>query len=703
MIRFTPPLPIPRSSTQPQAHTALSIAYQRSRLLVWLTLTGALAPFTRPLAGQYAPPSVADSMELLEDAKDVQARYERYREQRTPPALADLSRRCDDIVGRFCSRFPDHMDADEWRAPEELPELELARTRVLKDLGEIAQEIPGDLWIMGQRVYYLIDKGALASAAGLARRCGGRAHWWCTALAAYVHHARGAWTTADEVFAQALAEMPADTAARWRAPGHLLEESALDMYEKAVDKESVERNLWLLADPLYLVEGNDRKTEQYARQVLVRMRAEAINGTGLDWDEDLEEVTLRWGPPEAWSRERELPTGDSLVDSRRMVSHRRGQEFLPPAKVLEDPSEVAPAEWVLGERARMELRQKSALVDPINSGSMLERATQNSDLFGDSADLTAIFRDGIIRSGPRTGYTAPYAKDFGLLETQVARFRRGDSLLVAAAFARKAAEKLDPGAPPPVAPRKEDGVDLRAARNESRSDKQKRTNPFGEVREVPVPFIAKASEERIQSGLFLIDSESGQPFEVRGEGAGGTFQLRAPNRHYVVGLEAFSPDEQKAWRDRHGLWQDPLVPGLAAISDLLILEGGGGLPTSLDEALPTALPAVRIESGDGFKVAWELYGLRVGESASVRIGVNRGRSSIVTRLGEFLRVVEPNEPVVMTWEEAGPDVLGTVFRAVELNLPDLEPGDYTLTVEIELSGREPMMVARPISIVPGSE
>ena len=102
-------------------------------------------------------------------------------------------------------------------------------------------------------------------------------------------------------------------------------------------------------------------------------------------------------------------------------------------------------------------------------------------------------------------------------------------------------------------------------------------------------------------------------------------------------------------------------------------------------------------------MAWELYGLRVGESASVRIGVNRGRSSIVTRLGEFLRVLEPNEPVVMTWEEAGPDVLGTVFRAVELNLPDLEPGDYTLTVEIELSGREPMMVARPVSIVPRTE
>ena len=109
---------------------------------------------------------------------------------------------------------------------------------------------------------------------------------------------------------------------------------------------------------------------------------------------------------------------------------------------------------------------------------------------------------------------------------------------------------------------------------------------------------------------------------------------------------------------------------------------------------------MRIDAGDAFKVAWELYGLRVGESARVRIGVNPARTGLGRRLGEFLRLLEPNEPVVMTYEDAGPDVLGTVFRAVELNLSDLEPGEYTLTVEIELAGREPMTVGSPLSIVP---
>jgi len=639
---------------------------------------------------------VSDSLVLVAEAKDVQARYERYREQRTPPDLADVTRRCDEIVGRYCFRFPDHIDVDDWRAPEPPVELELARTRVLEDLGTIAGKIPGDLWILGQRVYYLTDFGAWTNATNLARRCGGRTHWWCTALAAYVHHRRGRWTVAEEAFALALEQMPPDTAALWRAPEHLLEDSAWKIYEKAADKKSLEERLWMLSDPLYLVEGNDRKTEQYARQVLIRIREGAVNSTGLDWEDDLKEITLRWGAPEAWSRERDLPTGDTLVDSRRMVSHRRGQEFLPPGEAFEDPSQMVPGEWTLGHLTLMELREGGIPVDPLINAGLLEALTGSRNPTGGSIDLSGIINDGIIRSGPRTGYTAPYAPELHILETQVARFRRGDSLLVAGAFAPGPEEKRELGA----APRSSGVIDLKAPRSESRSDKQRRTDPFGAVREVPVPFMPDVSGENIQSGLFLIDSESGKRYQVRGEGPEGAFQLQVPNGHYVIGLEAFSPRAKKGWRDRHGLWQDPIVPGLAAISDLLILQGGGEVPRSLDEALPTALPAVRIEAGDAFKVAWELYGLRVGESARVRIGVSRGRTSFVGRLGEFLRFLEPNEPVVMTYEDAGPDVLGTVFRAVELNLSDLEPGEYTLTVEIELAGREPMTVGRPLSIVP---
>ena len=52
--------------------------------LIWM---GFLAAPTAAQSGQYAAISAADSVELVEEAKDIQARYERYREQRTPPRL----------------------------------------------------------------------------------------------------------------------------------------------------------------------------------------------------------------------------------------------------------------------------------------------------------------------------------------------------------------------------------------------------------------------------------------------------------------------------------------------------------------------------------------------------------------------------------------------------------------------------------------
>lgn len=625
-------------------------------LVLSAVLAGTLTLAPSGLSGQDAGLAEADSLELLEKAKDAQARFERYREERIPPQLAGYGGGCDDIIGRFCLRFETGEDESEWTVPEEPIEFGMARVRVLRDLAEVAGDIPGDSWVLGQRVYYMGEVGNWARAESLVRECGGQDHWWCTALLGYIEHARGEWITAAEVFEQALEEMPPEEAVKFRTPLYLLDPGAWDVYEKSADKAAAAERLWLLSDPLYMVEGNDRKTEQYARQVLIRMRGEAEIAYGIAWGDDIEELTLRYGAEKAWERQRSIPTGANLQDTRGIVGrhHPKSQEFMPPKEALIDPSDVAPGDWTLEQRR------------------------------------------------PWTGYAPPYAPDLDALETQVARFRRGDSLLVAGAFApedpemRSAQDVRRVNRNPRI-------VDLRSGRNQSREDRQKRaSNPFGAVREEPEPFMPEEAREAapVESALFLIDSETGERYEVRGEGPRGAFQLQVPNGHYIVGLEAFSADDKKAWRDRHGLWQDPIVPGLAAVSDLLILNGGGELPTSLDEALPTAMPAVRIRVGEAFKIAWELYGLLIGESATVRIGVDQGGEGLFRRLGQFLRVLETDAPVVMTWEEAGPDVLGTVFRAVQLNLPDLEPGEYTLTVEIQLAGREPMIVARPIVIVP---
>ena len=617
-------------------------------------VTLAMAAGTLMIAGPTsaeAQVSEADSLELLAKAKDVQTRFERYREERIPPELGTGGRGCDDLVGRFCLRFGGEDDDGEWQVPKEPVEFGMARVRVLRDLAEIAEEIPGDEWILGQRVYYMGEVGNWDRAEQLARQCGGSERWWCTALIGMIRHAKGEWIEAAEVFEQALAQMPSEVATDWQAPTFLLDEGGSDAFKDSADKQSMADRMWLLADPLYMVDGNDRKTEQYTRQVLIRIRDGAANAYGVEWGDDIAQLTLRYGAEKAWERRRGVPSAN-LQDTRSIVGrhHPKSQEFMPPGPAMVSPSDVPADAWEL-EKAKT-----------------------------------------------HTGYAPPYAPDLDMLDTQVARFRRGDSLLVVGAFAPEGPKQRRPQQ---RVANNSGLIDLRARRNESREDRQRRSNPFGSS-EVAEPFIPEEPEVAapVESALFLVDESTSERYEVHGEGPEGAFQLYVPNGHYIVSVEAFSPDEQKAWRDRHGVWQEEMPFGLASVSDLLVLNGGGDNPETLAEAVPMAMAAIRIASGERFKLAWELYGLAIGENAQVRIGIDDGGLSLLERAGRFFRVLEPDNPLVMSWEEAGPDVLGTVFRSVELNLPDMEPGDYTLTVEIQLAGREAMTVGRKITIVP---
>jgi hypothetical protein len=142
----------------------------------------------------------------------------------------------------------------------------------------------------------------------------------------------------------------------------------------------------------------------------------------------------------------------------------------------------------------------------------------------------------------------------------------------------------------------------------------------------------------------------------------------------------------------------PLVPGLVAVSDLLILDLGAPFPTSLEDAIPSVRRGVRVARGERFNVVWEVYGLRVEDPARVTIGFTQGRPGFLQRVGDFLGVIEPDAPVEITFDDPGPDGVQSAFRAMEIALPDLEPGEYTLHLRLDLPGREPAITSRPIVV-----
>ena len=282
--------------------------------------------------------------------------------------------------------------------------------------------------------------------------------------------------------------------------------------------------------------------------------------------------------------------------------------------------------------------------------------------------------------------------------SQVARFRRGDSLLVIGAY------RPMPGTGARRMTDRPSRADRRTRAGDDR-DRNAGSNPFEVLNRPPPPPPTAVDNEvasgPVTAGFFLVHPDGGTEFELRGSSERGVFGALVPNGDYVISLEVLSETERKAWRARQGVRQRSVPRDLAAASDLLILDAQGDLPETLDEAVPRAMPGVRVRRGEPMVLAWEVYGLEVGERASVTIGFNQEQPGLLRRAGEFLRLVEPDAPVEVQYDDAAAEELrGPIFRSVAMDVPDeLEPGGYTLYVEIQLPGRAPMVLSRTVTLL----
>lgn len=263
----------------------------------------------------------------------------------------------------------------------------------------------------------------------------------------------------------------------------------------------------------------------------------------------------------------------------------------------------------------------------------------------------------------RTWYAPPYAPEVRGLETQVGRFRRDERMLVVGAYR------------PTMAESEESGRIVSAWRADGGIE--------------GTPFAA----------LFLVPEDGSEWDLVQGRDPEGVLTIEADPGRYVSSLEVVDLDGRQAWRARQGVVQRPLVLGVVGVSDLMILKADAPLPESLDEALPHIRPGIRVRSGERFPVIWEVYGLGIEEPVTVTVGFSQGRPGFLERVGDFLGVIEPEGDVDITFQETGPEQLQAVFRSVELSLPDLEPGEYTLHLRLDLAGRTPVVTSRPILVV----
>ncbi len=363
-----------------------------SRVVVLAFAFAACAPATissppsmpSPAAG--AAPDSVDPRRVERGARSAQQQFENIRWSTLEFSWSrGAVNYCHERIGRYCLWYSD--DESSWETPEEHARVKSERERLMEWLRATLLVSPHDEWARGQLVRYLIEAGDTEEAIAISRDCA-EEQWWCAALSGYTLHTAGRFSDSEQEFGRALAAMPARERQRWTDLTPLLDGSDARAYRRLSDaqRDSVERRFWWLANPLYMVRGNERLTEHLSRNVIERIYGESRRLDRVSWGADNREIVLRFGAPRGWQRIR--PAGGDPLDGRAIVTHyeSHGREFSPSFEMMESPEAIVAEAWKV----------------------KVPRA--------------------------RTQYRPGYATIFADLASQVAVFRRGDSALVLAAY-----------------------------------------------------------------------------------------------------------------------------------------------------------------------------------------------------------------------------------------------------------------------------
>ncbi len=556
----------------------------------------------QPVAEEQAA-SAADSVRTHRHARTLQLRFERLRIRNLPRIPDGGSHECDEIIGRLC--VWDDGD-DDWTPKEEPDAIIEGRDDLLAALDSLAALIPGDHWVLGQRIRYLVEAGRFEDAEAAARRCGLPGGWRCDAYLGFVLHHRTRFVASEAAFRSAIEGMPADVREDWTSPVAVLGRDLRRWVSAHPDPAAALARLWTLADPLYLVEGNDRWTAHMSRWSYAMSARRAANPYQISWGNDFTEVAVRYGWPIAWER-----SWPRVGQSRASVTGRD----LPTAFRAFPPIEV--------------LGRGSTGEEPV----IWEREEEDH---------------------PRASYLPPHLDSLGTLDAEIGRFWRPGHIVVVGTW--RTPDAADP---------------------ESTAEH---------------PVLAGLFVE--QGGVLAADTSI-----VAEPGGIVRLSARVPWADWgVLSLEAWNPNLRSAHRLRAGMGFPQLPAGLFALSDLVLLEGGGE-PSDLDDLVGALHPGSTIDAGATLGVALEIYGLGerrelLGFSARIE---ERGEG-FLRRMGRRLGFLGSPEQVTVEWLEEGPQSPGPFFRTLQVRLSDLDPGEYVLVVEVSAPGRTTLRAERAFTV-----
>ncbi len=554
---------------------------------------GALAQATPPRDSAMRPvrgidPLAGDRDRLTgaaAQARTQQDQFERNHRQGLRFYNGGADARCEvDLGGNLCY-WNNNGDVPP---PDERNDAKIERLELLQTLKRAQEADPKDDWVSGMRVRYALEALQLDTAAMAASACAGTT-WWCEALEGIAAHSANRHEAATKAFARALEHMPAEQRCEWTDLTWWIEPQNLPAYKALACAGRADENTRILrlAQPLWMLPANDLTNELYSRWTISRVHSMGRIPYDMNWGRNVLESQVRYGWPTAWSVQ-----NGGVADPRppQVIGHEPTPSFnfMAPPAVIEKPLSAKASDW--------DLRSAKA----------------------------------------RMRYSPRYAGGFGALPHQFARFRRGDTTIVAGGY--RLVRELEMGRAPYTAALTLDAFDGRAPR--------------------------QVKKDSASAASALLVAMSGTPA--------------------VASLEVLAPTGKRAARVRETV--QPL-PANTRLSDYLVLVRGDptAAPT-LERNAQNAYGSLEIEGGTTIGLYWEVYRpVSVAAPLAVSVRATRIGASFLQRLGSSIGLSKSVTPVSIKFADNGrPD--GGFGRSLTLNFPAVADGEYQLTIVLSGAG-----------------
>ncbi|MDQ6612273.1 MAG: hypothetical protein M3Y64_07560, partial [Gemmatimonadota bacterium] len=524
-----------------------------------------------------------------EQARQAQDAFEQTHRQGLRFYNGGADATCEEQINRICY-WNNNGDVPP---PAERNDARIERMQLIEILGRAEKANPNDDWVVGMLVRYDIEADRPDSALKAARACTGTG-WWCSALQGLSLHILNQHLESKTAFDKMLRTMPDSMRCSWTEIAlWISSDSTVQRNYRARpcdQRMKDDERLFRLAQPLWALPANDLYNELLSRHTISTVHGMGRIPYDLTFGPDLLESQVRYGWPVNWSVQ-----NGGVADPRppQVIGHEPtpSYDFLPSANALANPTAATVADFPLfAKKARM-------------------------------------------RYAPR------YASGFQVPPYQFARFRRGDTTVVAGAY--RLIRDLEMGRPPYNATLALDAFDGSA------------------------PIVLRRDNAPANAALLV----------------------HIGAKPYLASLEVLAPASKRVTRVRTGV--DPL-PKDRLISDVLLLtKGDPSTRPNLESAAALAFGGADIDGGTTIGLYWETY-LKVSPSSpgQTSIRATRLNASFLQRLSSSLKLSKAVQPVSQRFQDQGrPD--NEPGRTLALGWPEVPAGDYQLTIVVQnASGKD---------------